>query len=160
MIRISKISSEDCTKNKNAIAELLFLNDKAHDYTESCTIDESIEEVENMITYIDANKADVFCAFDDDLIIGLIWAFPLRFRDELRMHIKAMVVNPEYRRQGLAQKLLMEVDKASLARRITVVDTYVDWSNIKARCAYEKHGLVPDRILVRKKLNNEMDANQ
>ena len=152
MIRIDKITSDDCAKNKMVIAELLHINDKAHDYTESCTIEESIEEVENMIQYIDADKADVFCVFDDKRIVGLIWAFPLQFRDELRMHIKALVVNPEYRRQGLAQKLLMEVDKSALAREITVVDTYVDWSNVKARRVYEKHGLVPDRVLVRKTL--------
>ena len=155
MIRIDRITGEDCNKNKKTIAKLLYMNDKAHDYAESSTIDESIRETENMSTYIDADKADVFCAFDKEIIVGLIWAFPLQFRDELRMHIKAMIVEPKYRKQGLSQLLLREVDKAALARSITVVDTYVDWSNIKARYAYEKHGLIPDRVLVRKKLINK-----
>ncbi len=152
MIRILKITGKDCKKNEKRITELLYLNDKAHDYTDSCTIDELIEETERMAMYIDEDKADVFCAFDEDRIVGLIWSFPLQFRDELRMHIKAMVVDPKYRKQGLSQMLLKEIDKAALARSITVIDTYVDWSNIKARGAYEKHGLVPDRLLVRKKL--------
>lgn len=152
MIRIKLLSKEKCIENKYRIGELLYLNDKAHDYTESCTLQESMEEVEDMINYIEDDKADVFCAYNDDNIIGLIWGFPFKFRDEQRFHIKAMVVDPVYRKRGLSQLLLSKIEEAARKRSINVIDTYVDWSNKKAIGAYEKFGLSFDRVLVRKKI--------
>ena len=44
MIIIREISEDDCRMYIERIAELLYMNDKAHDYTESCTYDESLFE--------------------------------------------------------------------------------------------------------------------
>ena len=75
-------------------------------------------------------------AFDDEIAVGYIGM--MCFLDEA--HILNVAVLPEYRRQGIAQELILQAIDIAKAKGAQYVYLEVRVSNIAAINLYKKHG--------------------
>ena len=62
--------------------------------------------VDRISGYIGDGSAVVSAAFDNSRIVGFCWAYELSIFGERRIHIDMIGVNPEYRKQGIARRLV------------------------------------------------------
>ncbi len=68
-------------------------------------------------------------------------------------HLEALVINPNYRRRGLAKKLISLGEQEAKARGAQSITLHVFGSNEKARALYASHGYTEELIRARKPLN-------
>ncbi len=73
---------------------------------------------------------------EGDLIIGYVgmWFTPGE------IHITNLAVDPEYRRRGLASRLIKEVYRAAMEKKLFRITLEVRASNREARLLYRKEG--------------------
>ena len=64
------------------------------------------EYVEKMPAYIEDGSAIIVGALSDGSLAGFSWAYELKIFNERRIHIDMIGVNPAYRRNGIARRLV------------------------------------------------------
>jgi ribosomal-protein-alanine N-acetyltransferase len=90
----------------------------------------------------------------DKKIVGMLVAWLIV--DEI--HIATLAVHPEFRRQGIGEKLLLHTLKS--ARDENVVKSFLEVreGNLAARAMYRKFGFVEDGVRKRYYKDNNEDA--
>lgn len=91
---------------------------------------------ESFINILNNNSAAYFIAFCDDKVVGYVGMYDLI--DEVS--IINIAVSPDFRRGGIAQKLLEKTEEFALSRGCPSIALEVRESNIPARSLYEKNG--------------------
>ncbi len=89
------------------------------------------------------NRRASYLVFEDqDLIIGYVgmWFLPGE------IHITSLAVAPEYRRKGIASRLIEEVYKAAQEKKVYRITLEVRASNKVARQLYKKEGFAETGI--------------
>ena len=92
-------------------------------------------------------------AEENSRIVGVV----LGTHDGRKGWISRLAVDPEYRRQGVAETLLHEVEQRWMNRGIHVFGALVMEDNLKSRALFEKLGYRCDRSVMyfRKKIPSE-----
>jgi [ribosomal protein S18]-alanine N-acetyltransferase len=103
-------------------------------------------ETNRLATYLVARIGDVVVGFAG------IWLMV----DEA--HITTFAVHPEWRRQGIGERLLVTVLEVALARQAREATLEVRLSNAAARGLYEKYGFRPFGLRPRYYTDNGEDA--
>lgn len=93
----------------------------------------ALQETENHCRRDFANWTTLKLLSDDGTIIGVI---RYRENDDL-VEVGRLMTHPDYRHQGLAQRLLSEVDKAAVGKTKELYTCTKSWINIRL---YEKMG--------------------
>ena len=97
------------------------------------TIDDSREGI---IRYLERNPNTCFAAVKDDRIIGVI----LTGHDGRRAIIHHMCVHPDFRRQGIAGRLVEKAEQALMAEGINKIFGLVFKDNDTANAFWERQG--------------------
>lgn len=122
------------------MAELFFINTKAHILTQSADYQMMLIKIIELIDYIMRDKAIVYGYFDKTEITGFIWVFPYKYQKEERYLLNAITVFPEYRKKHIASMLFASVEKEIYCKRKALF-TFVDVVNEKGRLFYQRHGM-------------------
>lgn len=101
-------------------------------------------------------KGVYFLAKDNDQIAGVLIAtvqkrIPI-FDVKKGGIIKDIFIHPDYRRQGLATKLLREAQRYFKKKKIKFIELQVKSDNCPALKAYEKFGFEEYKKMMRKKI--------
>lgn len=95
----------------------------------------------------------LYGAFEEEEIAAFIWFFEHLHINQKRLHINQIVVNSDYRRRGLATKLVKVVEEKAIELDIKQIDLNVSAINEKAIQMYSKMNFQNERILMSKKLS-------
>lgn len=149
---IKSLTADELKKQRKDFAQLYYENDRAHILSESSTLDEALEQMSLLEEYLAENKAYVFCTYDNEILSGVIWAYPVCDEQDKHMHVKQITVNPEYRNKGIAKQLYAIIFKCMQKNDFFVAKTYVDAANQSAVNFYNKIGYKPIENQMYKKL--------
>jgi ribosomal protein S18 acetylase RimI-like enzyme len=139
LIRVVKLEDIEC--NKLAIKKYLkeILNISINE-----GLEEKINEVlANMKKFIIDGTAKIIGAFNENEMIGFIWAY-LIMKDTY--HINYFCVDKTYRKIGVGQKLLDAIYDLANDQKIKKIELIVDSSNYEAIKKYEKNDFKKEKI--------------
>ena len=102
--------------------------------------------------YIEDGSAIVSGAFDNENLIGFSWAYELSIFGERRVHIDMIGVNQEYRKQGVARKLIDIQIEEIKKRNINILEAMTTKANSNSYNWFRSMGFKDERIKVRKDL--------
>ena len=107
-------------------------------------------KMEELVSYLEQQKAYVYGAFDIDKLVGFIWGYQREFFYEKRMFINSLVVAKDYSKMGLGRKLIDTLkDFANNELSCEAIDVTVFPGNQNAMGFYEHLGFKPERIQMR-----------
>lgn len=107
-----------------------------------------IEVYENMQKFIEDGSAILIGAFEDNKIIGFIWAYEIK---EKTYHVNYYAVNVNNRKLGIGQKLLDELYKIAKQNGIEKIELLVEAHNEIAIKKYRNNGFEEKYIKMEKK---------
>ena len=91
---------------------------------------------------LEQKQTILLTAFDDKKLIGYVILYYVLEEGE----IARIAVAPEYRRQGVGARLLLELENLCIDNGISKLLLDVRESNVSAYAFYEDHGFVKDGI--------------
>ena len=152
-MEIKTLSAELAEKHFETLTEFYYKNSKACSSMESFVLEDAEVKIEFMIAHIRDNTAIVFGAFDNDELVGYLWAYRIKFRDEDRVYVSEIHVAEKCRGQGLGHLLLNAVEEESRKiGEVTALYIHTEAGNAGAIRLYESEGYRMERVQMRKAL--------
>lgn len=149
---IVKITADMYEKYHDTLADYYYKNMKSCAFTDGYTQEEANEKINELASYIREEKAFVFgCLFENELI-GYVWSYLHKFREEQRIYVSEIHVSEEWRSHGIGRSLLQEVEKEAKANNIKALYIHVEAGNEVAIRLYESEGFKLERVQLRKAL--------
>ena len=143
---ISKIELKDITENEKELKALL--REMLELKFGKCE-NKIIEVYGNMQKFIEDGSAILIGAFEDNKIIGFIWAYEIK---EETYHVNYYAVNVNNRKLGIGQKLLDELYKIAKQNGIKKVELLVEAHNEIAIKKYKNNEFEEKYIKMEKNL--------
>lgn len=155
-VEIKNLTYHHVVENIETIKKFLVIS-----YNDNFFISENLcnSTVENKILelceYIKINKAILYGVFIDDSLVGIVWLYKHDYFDEPRLHVNHIIVDEDFRKQGIAKKLLAKAEEVAADLKISTIDLYVSENNFVATDMYKGLGYLTERRYLTKKLNGE-----
>lgn len=151
-MRIAKLDKFKALQNKDVLKEMYYQNAVSCAFINSFSYYDAEKKINEMIDHIANNTAICYGLFDNDLLVGYIWAYKNRFREENRIYVSEIRVIEKYRGKGYGKELIFCVEKEAREQKITAMYIHAEASNEEALRLYNKLGYEPERIQLRKGL--------
>ncbi len=148
------LTVDDVRDNRRELIELMEITLRDN-ITQKYPDTLSKEYVDKIPGYIEDNTAIVIGAFAGDLMVGFIWGYVTHIFDETRVHSYMGAVNPDYRGNGIAKRLMELQFEEAKKRGIYQVEAMVTASNEAAHKWHLKTGFVDDRIKMLKIIEHD-----
>ena len=153
MMEIKTLRHDDFLKNINALRDLLISSYESNFNIskELCgvTVESKIQELDK---YVKEQKATLLGMFNDCTLVGFVWCYIHDYFGEKRLHINQIVIDKDFRGQGIAKKLLTQTEKYAAELDIKTIDLFVTEGNIAAEMMYEDLGYVTERRYLKKSI--------
>lgn len=115
------------------------------------TVSEKAEEsYSSLIRYAEDGSAIIYCVFQENVIVGLLWAYRRSFMGALRIHVDEFVVSPACRGKGVGRLLMDALEKDAAAEKITEIDLLVSAASESGVAFYQRNGFVNERFWMKK----------
>jgi len=150
--RIEMVDYTQLNKFFNQFLELFAENTRGHEKKRAITDDYIKSKAEEILKYLETGRALLFSAFDDDKIIGFLWAYPRIFFDEQRIYINSMIIKSDYRGKGLGRLLISKLEEYAKQMNIFIIDVSTASFKTDAIKFYEDLGFESERVQLRKEL--------
>lgn len=157
-IEVRLISVEELIENKNFMIDLLEDNLKINFPNMSNLTKYALNGYDDMLRFKRDNSAILIGAFDNERIIGFIWAYTREILGERRIHIGHIVVSSEVRSGGIGSKLLKCLEDYSIRENIKKIDLMTTFENEKTMKFYKANGFSIVRVQLEKELG-DIDDN-
>jgi len=153
MMEIKTLKHDDFLKNISALRDLLISSYESNFNIskELCgvTVESKIQELDK---YVKEQKATLLGMFNDCTLVGFVWCYIHDYFGEKRLHINQIVIDKDFRGQGIAKKLLTQTEKYAAELDIKTIDLFVTEGNIAAEMMYEDLGYVTERRYLKKSI--------
>ena len=146
------MTADDCIDNKFKLAEFYKKNIDSCSFMDSFTTEEAHCKIESLIEHVSNGKAIVFGYFDESRLVGYIWAYEHKYRDERRVYVSEVRVEENYRGKGIGHQLLRAVQNTALDMGYKAMYIHAEATNVGAIKLYEKEGYELERVQLRKQL--------
>lgn len=113
------------------------------------------EVIKKLIDFLEIEMCTCLGAYQNDKLIGFLWAFKREFAGERRYHINYFSVKKEKHNQGIGKLLLSELKKIAEKEKIKKIDLNVDIDNKKAKWFYKKNRFKEEKTLLCLELGEE-----
>lgn len=155
-MKTEALSPETVQKYRSEIARFYYDNMQTCSCFEHFTFDQAYEKIGDLIAHLETNSCICYGAFENDHIIGYIWAYPHSFREENRMYVNELSVSEDYRRQGIGTALLNLVEARAKEEGYPALYLHAEAGSLDAVRLYESSGYIPERIQLRKKIMSRL----
>ncbi len=145
-MQVRKANIDDIKNNREIIINYFFKLLSEDTDIENVSF-KTEENYKNMEKFMLDGSANIFCAFENDKIVGFIWAYEIRKKV---FHINYFYVEEKFRSMGLGQCLLEKLYKEARAKKIESIELLVNKGNEKALKKYLKNGFKEEQIKMRK----------
>ncbi|SCZ81392.1 Ribosomal protein S18 acetylase RimI [Acidaminobacter hydrogenoformans DSM 2784] len=153
MMEIKTLQHDDFFENITALKDLLISSYETNFNISrelcSVTVDSKIQELGQ---YVKLEKATLFGAFNEGVMVGFVWCYVHDYFGENRLHVNQIVIGKKYRGQGIAKELLNHTEKYATELNIKTIDLFVTEGNITAVKMYEDLGYVTERRYLKKSI--------
>ncbi|OCA84602.1 GNAT family N-acetyltransferase [Bacillus sp. FJAT-27986] len=153
-IEVRLISEEDLNKNRESLIDLLEENFKINFPSMSNLTKDAINTFNDMLRFKKDDSAVLIGAFENEKIIGFLWAYTREILSDRRMHIGHIVVNSEVRSGGIGSRLLKYLEEYSIGVNIKRIDLMTTFENEKTLKFYEANGYSIIRVQLEKELGD------
>lgn len=155
-VEIKNLTHHDFIENIETIKKLLIISYKDNFYISENQCNSTVEnKILELYEYIKLNKAILYGAFIDDYLVGIVWLYKHDYFDEPRLHVNHIVVDKNFRKQGIAKKLLAKTEEVASDLKVSTIDLFVSENNYVATEMYNGLGYLTERRYLTKKLNGE-----
>lgn len=149
---IVKMTADMCKQYCSTLADFYFKNVKSCSFTEEFVYAQAVDKINELVSYIQQGKAFAFGYLVEDKLIGYIWGYLYKFREEQRIYINEIHVLEKWRSHGIGKFLLDEIEKEAKMHKIKALYIHAEADNEKAIKLYQKAGYKEERIQLRKGL--------
>ena len=152
MIHVRPIEIKDISEQSERFKELLLMC-SLHNFPHSDYMNEYIiSTFERLVQYHADGTAILFGAFEETTLAGFLWAYERMVLGEIRVHLRELVVDSAYRRNGIGKQLIEILIAAAKNRGIASIELLTSHSNSGAVSFYENLGFECERVQMVKKL--------
>lgn len=146
------LDREQCLKYKKRLSDFYYSNMLLCSYLDGFSYKDAEQKIESLIEYVSNGSAMVFGVFDDENLIGFVWAYEHPFREETRMYVNEIHVDKAYRRRGVGKQLLSAVECKARERGYNAVYLHAEGNNDSSLRFYQSERYVIERVQFRKDL--------
>jgi len=141
-----------CLKYKNRLTEFYFSNMLLCSYMDSFSFRDAEQKIAGMIEHVANGTAMVLGMFDNDDLIGFVWAYEHPYREEVRIYVNEIHVDEHYRNRGVGKQLLCAVECLAKKRGYHALYIHAEGKNESAIRLYRNEGYEVERVQLRKEL--------
>ena len=150
-MEIRKLSNNDVIKYRVALSKLMELcfastYEKA---TKESLIDEKIN---SLLIHTENGSAYPLGAFDNDQLMGFVWAYPVSTPVEIVFHVAYIAVSADAQGNGVGRQLLKAVESTAKSIGLSSIELIVGSRNNQAVQFYLGNDFYEDRLIMRKDL--------
>lgn len=157
-IEVGFINEEELIGNKEDLIELLEDNLKINLPNMDNLTKYAVDSYDDMLRFKKNDSAILIGAFDNEKIIGFLWAHKREFLGDSRVHIGHIVVNSKVRSGGIGTKLLKYLEDYSIRENIKKIDLMATLANENTMKFYKANGFSIVRVQLEKELG-DIDGN-
>lgn len=152
MMRFEELNEDIVRQYRYEIAQFYYGNMETCSCLEYFTFDQAYKKIGEMIAHLTKNTCIAYGAFEENEIIGYIWAYPHRFREERRMYINECSVKEGYQRKGIGKTMIALIEKRAKESGFTALYLHAEAGSRNAIHFYETIGYRKERIQFRKEI--------
>ena len=149
---LCRMTAEDCVKYKSKLAEFYKKNIDSCSYIDNFTLEDANLKIDSLIEHVYNKKAIVYGYFDECSLVGYIWAYEHKYRDERRVYVSEVRVEENYRGKGIGRMLLHAIQDTAVEMGFKALYIHAEASNSGAIRLYENEGYELERVQLRKQL--------
>ena len=146
------LNRELCLKYQERLTMFYYSNIMSCSFMDSLTYKDAEQKIEGLIEHISNGSAMVFGVFDNEDLIGYVWAYEHSFREEVRVYVNEIHVDEAYRNRGIGKQLLSAVESMARERGYKALYIHAEGDNDGAIRLYQNEGYEIERVQLRKKL--------
>jgi len=149
---IRRINKQDVLENENKMKELIEITYRTNFQGNYNYNKIAIDTYNRLVSFIDDNTAILFGAFNENEILGFIWAHEREFMGEIRLHGALLVVDESIRHIGIGKELMLKMEEIARERNIKTIESLITSNNSKIVLFTEKLGYKCTRMQIEKEV--------
>lgn len=153
-MEISKFNYDLAISNIGILCDFYYGNAKQCSHMDSFGYDDAKAKIIQMADHIKDGTAICYGLFDEGVLVGYIWAYSHKYRDEDRVYISEIRILEKYRGNGYGEELIRQVENEARRLKVAAVYLHAEAVNEAAIRFYKKLGFIPERIQFRKEIRN------
>ena len=146
------LDGEQCLKYKERLAAFYYLNMTYCSYMDGFSYEDAERKIESMLEHVRNGSAMVYGTFDQENLIGFVWAYGHPFREETRIYVSEIHVDERYRGRGIGKQLLTAVESMARSRGYKALYIHAEGDKDDVIRLYQQQGYVIERVQLRKGL--------
>lgn len=146
------LKREQCLKYKERLCEFYYSNIMSCAYLDNFSYKDVELKIEGLIEHVSDGSAMVWGVFDNEELIGYVWAYQHQFREEVRVYVNEIHVAEPYRGRGIGKQLLSAVESMAKERGYGAIYIHAEGNNEGAISLYRSQGYEIERVQLRKGL--------
>lgn len=146
------LDGEQCLKYKERLAAFYYLNMTYCSYMDGFSYEDAERKIESMLEHVRNGSAMVYGTFDQENLIGFVWAYGHPFREETRIYVSEIHVDERYRGRGIGKQLLTAVESMARSRGYKALYIHAEGNKDDVIRLYQQQGYVIERVQLRKGL--------
>ena len=154
-MRIIQLNHDTFLPWKEQIAELLNISAHINFPEQVLSASYGSNKCADLEAYLKDGSAVVFCAVEQEKLLGWIWCHSIRRLTQTRLHIAEIAVSEDCRNKGVGRQLLENAEAYAVEHGIREIDLLVTASNAAAVAFYEKMSFSPERYLMKKTVESK-----
>lgn len=153
-LNVKRLFVKDCEKYQKEITCYIYESVKNAAFEESFVVEQASQKYQELLDYIGKEKTIIFGAFEEQKLIGFLWAYPYPFRDDKeRLYVSILHVDSKYRNKHYGESLLRKVEDAAARLGYGAVYLHVEAQNQGALRFYDRAGYKKERIQLVKQIS-------
>ena len=108
------------------------------------------EKVDSLLNYLKEQRAYYFAVFENESIVGFMWACVIEKNSQKVFHILYFAVLPDYQSRGYGGKLMREAEKQARLSECNQIELNVNIRNVNVINFYKKHLFYEDHIVLKR----------
>ncbi len=153
LVLIRELTAEDVNIHYGELHYLMEIGAQAS-FSQDISFDFYDKKLNDMSKYIKDGSAFIAAAFNDSVIVGYLWAYPIQSPTGRKFHIAYVAVHHAFKGSGIGSALVDAAEQEARRRCISEIELSVSFSNKQAISFYSKHNYVTDRLILAKDIRN------
>ena len=149
-MEIKLLSIDEIKEHKDAISSLLCDNIRINLPKIEDAEDAAAKHYENLLEYYGGGSVIFIGAIDEGSLLGLIWAYRKPFLNEVRVHLRDIIVSDRCRGKGVGKLLENKLTEIMKSENIKTIELMAMTHNDVAREFYKRLGYSETRVFLEK----------
>lgn len=154
-MNIRLMTADDLSIYKNDIALFIYESVRMSNYEDGYCLCQAEQKCDELHGYLMSDRAIIVGAFEDNCMLGFLWAYEYPFReDKNRLYVSIVHVKEKYRNQHIGARLLEKIETVAKERNFDAIYLHAEASNVRACRFYEHMQYSCERVQLVKQLND------